>query len=757
MKKVQLAIIIVLLCWSSKMNAQVEYSDATVLGYKVDNNTFIFDGKLDLSVKDFLTRHRHLLNISAGDSLVLDDVESDTTMPETKTIFHTIKFHQIHKGLPVDRATVRFSEKDLIVHSFMGNLVKNIPGNISTVPTIGNEESLGIALYELRQQGVDTFMWENEEEEQDIKESTGDPNATYYPKPGVLTYTYTNDYFDGANYKLAWKYIVESYLPFESYEVIINANNGSVIRITPLRVYCGQTGTCNILYYGTKNIMTHYRNGLFSNDYILKDCTSGYSEIHTKWNTKVGLLSGKEITDNDNNWGNDDMNGTTSHWSAMKVRDYYKTEFSRNSFDNKGTVLKLAVGVNTSAGENASFSGSNGIMELGTRATDAFSFGRLDIVGHEFTHGVSYSTAEFTKGWVNNGYEPYALDESFADIFGVLAEYHVLGTVNWEIGEGLTTESPLPAHKTGARNLADPHLSGNPCPKYYHGQYWYYGYDNVRAAHFNAGVQNHWFYKLANSAAIYHAAYISYRNLTTKLNNQSDFAHSRIGSVQAAKEMYGQCSPIVNKTIQAWSEVGVGSGSSDINCVSITGPAKYCTSWIGKTINLTYKATSTHPVTSYTWWGIPGSVQYTTNGDKLTITKINTTNNFDIWVTAYYPDGSYTDKKFTVKRTSLCKDDGTIAASVDAHAQSRFRLANNTEEEDVAIEIYPNPADNNIHINADDEEATVTLRDMQGRKMKTVQGNNILILDVSELAAGIYMVEVSTPVKHRVKKITISH
>jgi hypothetical protein len=165
----------------------------------------------------------------------------------------------------------------------------------------------------------------------------------------------------------------------------------------------------------------------------------------------------------------------------------------------------------------------------------------LYIVGHEFTHGVNEETAALI-----NQYESGALEESFADIFGVVAQFYVDGSIDERI----------------ARAKPDTYL----------GEHWYVGEEDQGGVHTNCGVQNKWFYLLwkggtsindhgfpysVESIGLEAAEQIAYRNLTVYLMPNSYYYDARLGSINASIDLFGQDSPQHQAVIDAWNAVGV--------------------------------------------------------------------------------------------------------------------------------------------------------------------------------------------------------
>jgi PKD repeat protein len=122
------------------------------------------------------------------------------------------------------------------------------------------------------------------------------------------------------------------------------------------------------------------------------------------------------------------------------------------------------------------------------------------------------------------------------------------------------------------RSLAEPNLYES--PDTYLGEFWYEGNDDNGGVHINSGVQNYWFYLLAeggsgvndnndtysvNAIGRESAAEIMYRSLTTYLTEGSGYEDARIYSIQAAVDLFGECSEEVISVTNAWHAVGVGA------------------------------------------------------------------------------------------------------------------------------------------------------------------------------------------------------
>jgi hypothetical protein len=209
-----------------------------------------------------------------------------------------------------------------------------------------------------------------------------------------------------------------------------------------------------------------------------------------------------------------------------------------------------------------------------------------DIVGHEYTHGVIQHSAE-----LNYYGETGALNESFADIFGLMIKrYALMGGVGepiWLLGdsETLTRSFENPNEEGNHSNLV-----GLDCistvgqPDTYEGTFWQDIDDPCDNAgiHGNSGVQNHWFYILSHGSSGINdndesysvegigpdkAALITFWNLTNVLDSDAQYSDAREGAISSAQLLYGVCSNEHFQTINAWHAVGVGEISE---CMEVT-------------------------------------------------------------------------------------------------------------------------------------------------------------------------------------------
>jgi Zn-dependent metalloprotease len=130
-------------------------------------------------------------------------------------------------------------------------------------------------------------------------------------------------------------------------------------------------------------------------------------------------------------------------------------------------------------------------------------------VAHEYSHVIIHYTSV-----LKYQFETGALNESFADIMGISIQALMLdnGSTDWIMNNSIPNQTKRYRSMSNPKNFGI-HFSGNFDPNNYNfpiydlgqpytylGDYWCNCPDSVDAGgvHLNSGVQNKWFYLLAN-------------------------------------------------------------------------------------------------------------------------------------------------------------------------------------------------------------------------------------------------------------------
>ncbi len=510
-----------------------------------------FDSPSGVSLQDFFSWLRKTIQSDPGLDFKLIKQESDNLG------FQHYRYVQTYQQIPIEKTWYMVHVKGNMVTSFNG-LALNVPQKLSARPGLQEPQALERAT---RFVGASKYKWQDPVQMADLKKRTGNSNATYFPT-GELVWNVSED---NLSFKLSYKFDIHAASPDKAIRVFIDANSGAVIRTLPLESNC-DAATVNTVFNGNRTIFTE--KFTMTNWRLRDNCQAAAIRVRD-WNSATCTESPLEIENNTNTWTTQNERfGGTVLWAAKQSYLYWLNERSRNSYDNSnGSVDGYinAVFSSTSPGctpytDNASMSFTGGRLKvgLGSSMTLANSWCALDIIGHEFTHAVTGSSAA-----LDYQDESGALNESFSDIFGEATEEYVTNSVDWLVGADRSS-----GH---IRSMSNPNSKGD--PDTYNGTNWFTGTADNGGVHTNSGVQNFWFYLLTiggsgtndndddysvSGIGLGAASAIAARNLTVYLGSSSDYSDARTNSILAAIDLYGACSNEVKQTTNAWYAVGVG-------------------------------------------------------------------------------------------------------------------------------------------------------------------------------------------------------
>ncbi|WP_433332288.1 M4 family metallopeptidase [Spirillospora sp. CA-294931] len=275
-----------------------------------------------------------------------------------------------------------------------------------------------------------------------------------------------------------------------SQHILVDAKSGKVVRSWDT-------------IQGADDDKSYYHGGSSKPTSI--NTTSSGGRFSMKDSTRPGVScanqSGQVLTSTDDAWGN--SGGTdleTACVDAMKAAgaqfDMVKGWLERNGLDGRGNGWPMRVGLNQA---NAFWNGryaNFGRNSAGTRQVTP-----TDVVAHELGHGIF----QFTPGGSGSSNEAGGLNESTGDIFGSLTEWYlkepkvteqISGTtavLNYDTPDYLIGEEVDLVGSGPIRNMYDPKQIRNN-PNCFTSQV------PGMEVHAAAGVQNHWFYLLAEGS-----------------------------------------------------------------------------------------------------------------------------------------------------------------------------------------------------------------------------------------------------------------
>jgi Zn-dependent metalloprotease len=393
------------------------------------------------------------------------------------------------------------------------------------------------------------------------------------------------------NYELKYCYKIGVDNPINKY-YYVDANNGKIISSSPSILQCGpgifgadegcnENSTANTVRYGQKRVVTCYDDNL--SEYHLHDCKRNFTTINSNYSYTTDDYT--NFLDLDNVWNNNgemenefmDAYALDAHYCVESAFDLFK-HYGIDGFDGNETHFNVIMHT-TDLGDptvlNAYWSLLNNQILLGDGDGSIFeNFSTLDVIGHEYTHGIMHNAITLNTSYGEMG----SIHEGLADIFGVLTAHSTNLDLDWKMGDEI-----LPTGSTYSciRNLETPNdpTSYNFGPDTYLGDLW-----ATSGYHAKSLVLSHWFYLFVNGGSGTNDLGANY-NITGTYdkfdagefllntlifqgiggNTMLDLKNSLIA--QAIAE-FGECTPFYKRLLESLYAVGLSS-TANTNSVSI--------------------------------------------------------------------------------------------------------------------------------------------------------------------------------------------
>jgi Zn-dependent metalloprotease len=398
----------------------------------------------------------------------------------------------------------------------------------------------------------------------------------------------------GATSRLAWQSTATGHrgaMP-DIKRVVVDARTGRVLQARE-RV---MEGTANTKWEGSVSIPTT----LSGSTYSMKD--SNAPTLVCQDAATNTTFSKTTDTWGNGNETNRETDGGDSFYSAEKERQMLSAWDGRSGMDGSGGWVPIRVGL---ADVNAYYDGTQ--VQVGHTQSTGEWIGEIDVVAHEFGHGVD----DHTPGGISNG----NTQEFVADTFGAATEWYAnnaTDTPDFTVGERVNLVGSGPI-----RYMYNPSLAGDDnC---------YSSAVPTEEVHAAAGPGNHWFYLLAEGSSptngqptsptcnsssvtgvgIQNAEKIMYNAMLMKTSTSS-YLKYRTWTLTAAKNLDPTCG-LYNSTKAAWNAVSVPAQTGDPTCtsggtntVTVNNPGSQ-TGTVGTAKSLQLTATDSASGQSFTW------------------------------------------------------------------------------------------------------------------------------------------------------------
>lgn len=536
MKKGKITLFICLLLLSTAYGQKL--SDIAVVNH--GSSWIQFKPTVTIHGNQFFSQYQKALNFGSSDEMRLVKTETD------QLGFTHYRYQQYHQGIPVYGAIYILHEQNNRLKSGNGSLVHDFDGAKS--PSISSKTAVERAIAQV---SAEQYAWQSKVLEQDLKISTKNSKATHYPVASLMYYAKP-----GAKvHQLVYRIEILATKPFKRVAVFVDATTGYIYHTVNILMNADKPTAAQTRYNGIKTITV---DSVSSTHYVLRETGRGGGITTKNLQNQGDMISvntalAVEISEADT-FFNEDLAANSAHWASEMTYDYYQQVHGRNSYDNMGAAMFSYVHWGNNI-ENAMWDGS--AMVYGDGGSSSGPFTSAEICGHEITHAVTQYTAN-----LDYENESGAINESVSDMFGSMVNYFATDTLNWLIG--LQTGSAF-------RNMANPKQYQN--PDTYKGQYWVTGTSDNGGVHTNSGVGNYWFTLVVKGdtgtndfgyhyniqpIGVQKSEQIVYRALSHYLTPTSQYFDLFNATIQAANDLYGDCSVETHTVASAWAAVGVG-------------------------------------------------------------------------------------------------------------------------------------------------------------------------------------------------------
>ena len=249
----------------------------------------------------------------------------------------------------------------------------------------------------------------------------------------------------------------------------------------------------------------------------------------------------------------------------------FEEVYGRSSYDGNGAPVIATVHYEQDY-DNAFWDGGSWCSATATARCSSASPSRVDVIGHELTHGVTQFTANLDLPRTVRGAQRVGV-RRVRVLPQAAARGETAADADWLIGEGIFTPvvkgSALRSMKEPGTAYDDPALGKDPqvatMDDYVETA------DDNGGVHTNSGIPNKAFYLAATAMggnAWDGAGKVWYAALTSGLAVDTDFAGFAAATVAAAKAVSAEAEQAVAK---AWSDVGVGPASAAVPAPGSTG------------------------------------------------------------------------------------------------------------------------------------------------------------------------------------------
>ena len=192
-------------------------------------NWIKFKDSININPETIFIEFKPAFDLRENDTMLISKIEKDDL---GFTHYH---YQQYYKNIKIEAGTFTIhTNKNRITYAANGKILTGI--NIDIIPVLTPKQAIDLSLKYIN---AKEYMWQSEFWEKNLKERTGNPDATYYPKPELVIREIKNkntkSYLQDKQYFLVYKLDIYSSSPNYSQRVFIDAKTGEILEIFPLQ------------------------------------------------------------------------------------------------------------------------------------------------------------------------------------------------------------------------------------------------------------------------------------------------------------------------------------------------------------------------------------------------------------------------------------------------------------------------------------------------------------------------------------------
>ncbi len=529
---------------SNKNSPASSTSNALVSSFDHHQGHLILKPAKQVAVADFLTAFAKTLRVDEHSSWKEGTVSKGNGVD---ALSHH-RFAQHIDNIPVLGATIVLHAKEGSVQFATGK----------SYPRQALESSARISEKEAFRKAVSAFSaWSQRQHTQPLENDfTGRPllldlSSNLLANVSDSRLVYIDRQFPSYTGSLLLAYEVEVGPASSRRAIYIDALSGRLVTSIPLVAHATVPGTVETGYYGTQNVMVE-QDG--SANFRLIDSTRGIfvynnrlTEITNSTASFPLLTGGKGGMANDVFYG------------SSRFYDLLKDKFSWLGVDGQGESFQSIVSDGERDLVNAYWDGNRATFGGGSCHYTPLT--TLDVVGHEFAHGITQRTSDLIYGGQSG-----ALNEGMSDIYGKALElYEQPDQFSWVLGNRFADSE----YATPFRSMSDPNIYNK--PKVVGGNLWNEG----AGVHTNSGPLGHWFYLLVEggngtndlgtaynveSVGLDVAFDIAFQLNRDYLTETSGYQDAFTNCMLLVENQFGLNSNTYTSFAEAWKAIGLPTG-----------------------------------------------------------------------------------------------------------------------------------------------------------------------------------------------------